>query len=430
MNVNPVTNIKKPFYKILYVQVLCAIFAGILIGSLFPSVGESLEPFGTAFIKIVKMIIAPLIFLSIVHGIGVMGENKDKLLKIGGRAMLYFLSLSTLALIFGLVAANVIRPGEGMNIDPSTLSVSSLDKYTKVAAENMSVVDHLLHIIPNSFLSAFTEGHIIQVLFVAVITGLALSGLGKAAEPVLDGVDHLLKVTFKIVNMLMKLAPIGAFGAMAFTIGKYGLESLIPLFKLIATFYVTSFFFILIVIGSIAWYHAIPLWTFLVYIKEEILLVLGTSSSESALPSLMTKLEDAGCSEASVGLVLPLGYSFNLDGINIYMTLAALFIAQATNIDLSLYDQLSILLVAVISSKGAAGVTGAGFVILIATLSTVGTIPVAGMSLILGIDRFMSECRAITSFIGNAVMAAVISKASGEMDHPKFLETISRKNND
>lgn len=418
------TKAKKPIYHALYFQVLVAIFLGISIGHIFPDFGASLKPLGTAFIKLVKMIIAPIIFLTVVHGIGAMGNNREKLLNVGGKAMLYFLTLSTLALAFGLVAANLIQPGAGMNIDPASLDSSSISSFTKSAGEQKSAVDFLMHIIPSTFISAFTDGEVIQVLFVAVVTGLALSGMGETAKPILGGLDYMLSLIFKVVNLLMKTAPIGAFGAMAFTIGEYGFASLLPLLKLIATFYITAFVFILVVVGSIAKYHGIPLWNFLVYIKAEILLVLGTSSSESALPLLIKKLEKAGCSETSVGLVLPLGYSFNLDGINIYMTLAAIFIAQAMNIDLTLGEQLAILGIAIISSKGAAGVTGAGFVILAATLSSVGTIPVAGMALILGIDRFMSECRAITSFIGNAVISAVIAKSTGEMDYKKFLDTI------
>ena len=420
---------KQPFYKTLYCQVLIAIMLGITVGHFFPDFGAAMKPFGTGFIKIVKMIIAPIIFLTVVHGIGAMGNDKGKLANVGGRAMIYFLTLSTLALVFGLVAANVIQPGAGMNADLTALDASSIAHYTKSASEVKSTADFILNIIPTTFISAFTDGEVIQVLFVAVITGFALSGLGDTAKPILNGTQNLLTLVFKIVNMLMRLAPIGAFGGMAFTIGAYGLESLTSLAQLVGTFYLTSAVFICTVIWSIAKYHGIPLWTFLKYIKEEILLVLGTSSSEPALPSLMNKLERAGCSETSVGLVLPLGYSFNLDGINIYMTLSAIFIAQAFNIDLTIWQQLSILAIAIISSKGAAGVTGAGFVILAATLSTVPEIPVAGMALILGIDRFMSECRAITSFISNAVTAAVISKASGEMDYDKFIRVIHGDDN-
>lgn len=419
---------KQVFYKTLYFQVLVAIFLGIGVGHFFPDFGAEMKPFGTGFIKLVKMIIAPIIFLTVVHGIGGIGKDKGKLAKVGGRAMAYFLTLSTLALAFGLVSANVIQPGAGMNADLASLDTDSMKGYMKSSTEMKSASDFILNIIPSTFISAFTEGEVIQVLFVAVITGLALSNMGDAAKPILGGVDKLLKLVFKIVNMLMKLAPIGAFGGMAFTVGAYGLESLLSLFQLVLTFYLTSLIFICTVIWSIAAYHGIPLWSFLKYIKEEILLVLGTSSSEPALPSLMNKLEKAGCSETSVGLVLPLGYSFNLDGTNIYMTLSALFIAQAFGIDLSIWEQLSILGIAIISSKGAAGVTGAGFVILAATLSAVPEVPVEGMALILGVDRFMSECRALTSFIGNAVTAAVIAKSSGEMDYETFLNVIEAKN--
>jgi aerobic C4-dicarboxylate transport protein len=415
---------QKPFYQKLYFQVVMGIILGIAIGSIFPAFGSSLKVLGTGFINLVKMIIAPIIFLTVAHGIGSMTDS-GKLKHVGTKAILYFLVLSTLALAIGMIAANLIQPGAGLNIDPASLNDSGISSYVKASEIQMGVVDHLLHIIPKTFLSAFTEGEVIQVLFVAIITGLALMKIGTPARGIVHGMESLLTVVFKIVSMFMTLAPIGAFGAMAFTIGEYGFASLSQLALLVATFYGTSVVFIFAVLGPICWYHKIPMLKYLAYIKDEILLVLGTSSSEPALPLLMQKLKNAGVSETSVGLILPMGYSFNLSGINIYMTLAALFIAQAMNIDLTFEQQLSILMVAVISSKGAAGVTGAGFIILASTLSTVGTIPVAGMALILGVDRFMSECRAITSFIGNAITAVAVAKSSGELDYEKFIHVIN-----
>jgi aerobic C4-dicarboxylate transport protein len=413
----------KPFYTKLYFQVIIGIVLGIAIGHVSPDFGKALKPLGTGFINLIKMIIAPIIFLTVAHGIGSM-TDAGKLKKVGTKAMIYFLALSTMALVIGMIAANIVKPGAGFNVDLATLDNSAVAVYQKAGDNQMGIADHILHIIPKTFLSAFTEGEVIQVLFVAIITGLALMKIGKPASGIVQGMGSLLTVVFKIVSMFMKLAPIGAFGAMAYTIGTHGFASLEKLALLVITFYVTSLIFIVAVLWPICAYNKIPMIAFLKYIKDEILLVLGTSSSEPALPSLMKKLENAGVSKASVGLILPIGYSFNLSGINIYMTLAALFIAQACNIDLNFQQQLSILMVAVISSKGAAGVTGAGFIILASTLSTVGTIPVAGMTLILGIDRFMSECRAITSFIGNAVTAIVVAKSAGELDYDKFIQVI------
>lgn len=417
------TDQNKPFYQKLYFQVVMGILLGGLIGYISPEVGASLKPLGTGFIKLVKMIIPPVIFLTIAHGIGSMRDG-GTLRHVGLKAMGYFLVLSTLALVFGLISANLIRPGEGMNVVLDSTSQESVSGFVQSAGQ-MSAVDHILHIIPNTLLSPFAGGEVIQVLFVAVIFGLALMKIGQPAQGIVDGMASILTVVFKIVGMLMKFAPIGAFGAIAYTIGAHGISSIGNLLGLVATFYLTAVVFISVVMGSICWYHKIPMLKLLAYIKDEIILVLGTSSSEPALPSLMRKLEHAGASEASVGLVLPLGYSFNLDGINIYMTLSALFIAQALNIDLTLGEQLSILLIAVISSKGAAGVAGAGFVILATTLSTVDTIPVAGMALILGIDRFMSECRALTSFIGNAITTVAVAKSSGELDYDRFIKVMN-----
>lgn len=429
MSVSSVTNQEQPvpFYKQLYFQVVMGIILGVLIGHFYPATGKSLKPLGDGFINLVKMIIAPIIFLTVAHGIGSM-TDAGKLKNVGTKALIYFLILSTMALVVGMIAANVIQPGAGFNVDPATLDSSAVATYQKAGESQAGIAGHLLHIIPKTFLSAFTDGEVIQVLFVAIITGLALMKIGKPAAGIVHGMESLLNVVFKIVSMFMKLAPIGAFGAMAYTIGAHGFGSLKNLAVLVATFYATSLIFIVAVLWPICIYNKIPMLAYLKYIKDEILLVLGTSSSEPALPSLMRKLEKAGVSEASVGLILPIGYSFNLSGINIYMTLAALFIAQACNIDLSFSEQLTVLMVAVISSKGAAGVTGAGFIILASTLSTVGTIPVAGMALILGIDRFMSECRAITSFIGNAITAVVVAKSAGELDYDKFISVIEGNN--
>lgn len=418
---------KEPFYTKLYFQVIIGIILGILIGHFSPNIGQSLKPLGTGFINLVKMIITPIIFLTVAHGIGSM-TDAGKLKKVGSKALIYFLILSTMALILGIIAANIVQPGSGFNADHTKLDNSEIIGYQKLSNNQMGIADHLLHIIPKTFLSAFTEGEVIQVLFVAIITGIALMKIGQPAQGIIKGMESLLNVVFKIVSMFMKLAPIGAFGAMAYTVGEHGFSALEKLILLVATFYITSFVFVIAVLWPICIYNKIPMIAFLKYIKEEILLVLGTSSSEPAFPSLMQKLEKAGVSKASVGLILPIGYSFNLSGINIYMTLAALFIAQACNVPLNFEQQLTVLMVAVISSKGAAGVTGAGFIILASTLSTVNTmginIPVAGMALILGVDRFMSECRAITSFIGNAITTIVVAKSAGELDYDKFMHVI------
>lgn len=415
---------KQPIYKSLYFQVIIAIMLGVAFGHFAPDTAAEFKPLGTGFINLVKMIIAPVIFLTVVHGIGSMNDPK-KLYSVGGKALLYFLLISTLALGVGLVAAKVLQPGVGMNINPATLDANAVAEYAAKAEQGRGFAEYLLHIIPHTFVSAFTEGEVIQVLFVAVLFGLALVGIGEKAKPITKGIDYLTPVVFKIVSMLMKFAPVGAFGAIAFTVGEYGIESIGSLAKLIGTFYLTSLAFIFTVLWGVCLYHKINMFKLFAYLKEEILLVLGTSSSEPALPSLMKKLEHAGCSETSVGLIVPMGYSFNLCGINIYMTLGALFIAQALNIDLTFAQELGILAIAVISSKGAAGVAGAGFIILASTLSSVGTIPVAGMALILGIDRFMSECRAITSFLGNAVVAVAVARSAKEVDMVRFNRVIS-----
>lgn len=409
---------RKPLYQQLYVQVLTAIMLGALIGHFYPEFGTALKPLGDGFIKLVKMIIAPVIFLTVATGIAGMSDMKA-VGSVAGKAFAYFLFFSTLALIIGLVVANVVRPGEGLNIDPATLDAGAVATYTK-SAEAHTISAFLLNIIPETLFSAMTEGQILQVLLVAILAGVALAMTRPASDLVLDVLASFNAVVFRLVHMLMKLAPIGAFGAIAFTIGEFGIGSLANLAALIATFYLTSLLFVIVVLGLVGWFNGFSIFALIRYLREELLLVLGTSSSEAALPSLMEKMEIAGCRKAVVGLVVPTGYSFNLDGTNIYMTLAALFIAQAVGVDLSLGEQLTLVLVAMISSKGAAGVTGAGFVILAATLSVVPSVPVAGMALILGIDRFMSECRALTNFVGNAVATIVVARWESALDKTRL----------
>jgi aerobic C4-dicarboxylate transport protein len=409
---------KKPFYKILYVQVLFAIVCGVLLGVFYPKLGVDMKPLGDGFIKLIKMIIAPVIFCTVVAGIAGMQDMK-KIGRVGGKALLYFEVVSTLALAIGLIVANVIRPGDGFNADPATLDTKAIAEFT-VKAKAQSTTDFVLNIIPNTAIDAFAKGDILQVLLFAILFGFALSMLGERGKPITKLVDDMSHVIFGVVGIVMKVAPIGAFGAMAFTIGKFGLASLLPLAKLMGSFYLTCALFVFIVLGLIARLTGFSIFRFISYIKEELLIVLGTSSSESALPALMRKLEKLGCSKPVVGLVVPTGYSFNLDGTNIYMTMAALFVAQATNTDLTLGQQLTILGVAMLTSKGASGITGAGFITLAATLAVVPTVPVAGMALILGIDRFMSECRALTNFIGNGVATVVVSHWEKELDHDRL----------
>ena len=405
-------------YRHLYFQVVCAILLGILVGAFWPEAGAALKPLGDAFVKLVKMIIAPVIFLTIVTGIGHMASMAE-VGRVALKVFIYFLVFSTLALIVGLVVGNVVQPGAGMNINPATLDAGVVADYTQ-KAHDQSIVAFLTNIIPTTPVSALAGGDILQVLFVAILVGAALTMVGERGRPLLAVLESASTVTFKLVEILMRAAPIGVFGAMAFTIGKYGLGSLASLAKLVATFYATSALFVLVVLGLVAKFNGFSILRLIAYLKEELLLVLGTSSSEAALPSLMEKMEEAGCNPTVVGIVIPAGYSFNLDGTNIYMTLATLFIAQATGIHLSLGQQLLLLGVAMISSKGAAGVTGAGFITLAATLSVVPSVPVAGMALILGIDRFMSECRSITNFIGNAVASIVVARWEGELDETRL----------
>lgn len=406
---------RKPrFYEVLYVQVIFAIIVGILLGYFFPEFGESLKPLGDAFIKLVKMIIAPVIFLTVVTGIAGMNDMKS-VGRVAGKAMLYFLTFSTLALVVGMVIANIIQPGAGLNIDPTTLQSAKVSEYVSKAQES-SMIAFFMNIIPTTVLSPLTEGNILQVLFVSVLFGISLASVGERGKPITDLLQVAAAPMFKLVSIVMKVAPIGALGAMAFTIGKYGLHSISNLMLLIVTFYITSILFVLLILGAVARYNGFSIVGLIRYIKDELWLVLGTSSSEAALPNLMQKMEAAGCKKSVVGLVVPTGYSFNLDGTNIYMTMAALFIAQATNTDLTIGQQITLLLVAMLSSKGAAGVTGAGFITLAATLSVVPGLPVEGMALILGIDRFMSECRALINFIGNACATIVVARWENALD--------------
>lgn len=403
-----------PFYRQLYVQVLTAIVLGITVGHFWPEIGASLKPLGDSFVKLVKMIIAPVIFLTVTTGIAGMSDLK-KVGRVAGKAMVYFLTFSTLALIVGLVVGNFVQPGAGLNIDPVSLDGSAVADYA-AKAHDSSLVGFLQGIIPATVVGAFADGNILQVLFFSILFGISLAAVGERGKPVLEFMQSLTNPIFKLVEILMKAAPIGAFGAMAFTIGKYGIASVVNLAMLVGTFYLTALIFVIVVLGAVSWWNGFSIFKLCRYLKEELLLVLGTSSSEAALPSLMEKMEKAGAKRSVVGLVVPTGYSFNLDGTNIYMTLAALFIAQAVNIDLSLGDQVILLLVAMLSSKGAAGITGAGFITLAATLSVVPAVPVAGMALILGVDRFMSEVRALTNFIGNAVATLVVARWEGELD--------------
>ena len=404
----------RPFYRHLYFQVVVAILAGVLVGHFYPELGAGLKPLGDAFIKLVKMIIAPVIFLTVATGIAGMSDLK-KVGRVAGKAMIYFLTFSTLALAVGMVVANIVQPGAGMHIDPASLDADAVATYATKAHES-TITGFLMNIIPQTIVGAFAEGDILQVLFFSVLFGIALGMVGERGKPVIDFLQALTAPVFRLVAILMKAAPIGAFGAMAFTIGKYGIGSVANLAFLIATFYLTAFLFVFVVLGAVAKYNGFSIIALIRYIKEELLLVLGTSSSEAALPGLMQKMEEAGCKRSVVGLVIPTGYSFNLDGTNIYMTLAALFVAQAVDIPLSIGDQVLLLLVAMLSSKGAAGITGAGFITLAATLSVVPSVPVAGLALILGIDRFMSECRALTNFVGNAVATIVVARWENELD--------------
>ena len=404
----------KPLYMQLYFQVLVGVLLGVVLGFLWPTYGAAMKPLGDAFIAIVKMIIAPVIFVTVTLGLGRLKQGNEAGSVIV-KALAYFIVVSSFALFIGLVTGNLIQPGSGLHVAASSLNPDTVKDYAG-KAKDLSLIGSLLAIIPKTWLSALTDGDILQVLFVAILSGFALSAVGERAAPVLNFLESANAVIFRMVGILMRLAPIGAFGAMAFTIGKFGVAALVTMAWLLGTFYLTSLLFVLVVLGTIAHFNGFSILKLIRYIKSELLIVLGTSSSEAALPSLMEKLEAAGAKKDVVGLVVPAGYSFNLDGTNIYLTLAALYIAQAMDINLSIYQQLSLLLVAIVSSKGAAGVTGSGFIVLASTLAIVPEIPVAGMALILGIDRFMSECRALTNLVGNAVATLVVAGWEGALD--------------
>ena len=416
---------KKPWYQQLYMQVLVGIALGVIVGYLQPAFGAELKPLGDAFIKMIKMAIGLVIFCTVVHGISGMGDMK-KMGTLGGKSLLYFEIVSTLALLIGLAVAHIVQPGAGMNIDPATLDASAVAQYAG-AAKDHSTIDFLLNIIPTTIIGAFSEGAILPIVFISVLFGYVLSKTGEAGKPIRDLVESGSAVVFGIINTLMKFAPIGAFGAMAYTIGRFGLESLGPLLGLIATFYLTAVIFVVVILGSIGLWAGFNIFRFLGYLKEELLITLGASSSDPALPGLMAKLENLGCSKPVVGFVVPTGYVFNADGTSIYMTMAALFIAQAMNIDLTLMQQAAIFGVALLTSKGASGITGAGFIALVGTLSVVPAIPAAGMALVLGVDRFMSEARALVNLIGNAVATVVMAKMEGELDKDRMRSVLSGK---
>jgi len=405
---------RRPLYQHLYFQVVCAILIGILLGHFYPTLAVKMQPLGEAFIKTIKMLIAPIIFCTVVHGIASMNDMK-KVGRVGLKALIYFEAVTTLALIVGLIIVNLWRPGAGMNVDPTAIDTKLIQSYA-VQAKSQNTVDYLLHIIPATVVGAFSEGEILQVLFISVLFAFALHMAGERGDPVLAVIESAAQVFFRIVAIVMRAAPLGAFGAMAFTIGKYGIGSLASLAELMAAFYTTCLIFVFGVLGTIARLAGFSILRFIRYIKEELLIVLGTSSSEVVLPRMIAKMEILGCDKSVVGLVIPTGYSFNLDGTCIYLTMATLFLAQATNTDLSLAQELSILAVLLLTSKGAAGVTGSGFIVLAATLSSVGTIPVASIALILGIDRFMSEARALTNLVGNGVATIIVAKWERALD--------------
>ena len=410
--------VRKPWYRSLYLQVITAIVIGVLLGHFWPATGEAMKPLGDGFIKLIKMMIAPIIFCTVVVGIAGM-EDMKKVGKTGGLALLYFEIVSSIALIVGLVIVNLVQPGVGMNVDAKTIDTKSISAYTG-PGKMQGTVEFLLNVIPSTIVDAFAKGEILQVLLFAVLFGFALHRFGGRGTPVFDFIEKFSHVLFSIVGYIMKVAPLGAFGAMAFTIGKYGIGSLFSLGKLMGTFYATCLVFIFIVLGLIARFNGFSVWKFIKYIKEELLIVLGTSSSESVLPRMMAKLENLGVRKSTVGLVIPTGYSFNLDGTSIYLTMAAVFIAQATNTPMTITQQLTLLAVLLLTSKGAAGVTGSGFIVLAASLSAVGHVPVAGLALILGIDRFMSEARALTNLIGNGVATVVVGKWTGDLDEKRM----------
>jgi aerobic C4-dicarboxylate transport protein len=415
-----------PWYRILYIQVLIAVSLGIAVGHFFPSLGVSLKPLGDAFIKLVKMLIAPIVFCTVVHGIASMGDLK-KFGRLGLKALLYFEVVSTLALVIGLVVVNLLKPGAGFNFDPSTIDHSTTGGFAE-KAHSLSTVEFLLNIIPKTLFDAFVSGDLLQVLFIAILSAFAISAMGERGKPFLHAFDRTAEMLFGVLAIIVKAAPIGAFGAMGFTVGSFGLGALNKLLALMAGFYLTSGLFIIVVLGGIAWWSGFSIFRFLAHIKEELLLVLGTSSSETALPGMIRKMEALGCSKSTVGVIIPTGYSFNLDGTNIYMAMAIVFLAQATNTPLDLHHQISILLVAMLTSKGASGVTGAGFIALAATLAAMPDIPIESLALLVGIDRFMSECRALTNLIGNGVATVAISRWQGEVTRERVNAGLRREN--
>jgi len=407
------TSAPRRYHKILYVQVIVGIMIGIGLGFFNPKFAEEMKPFGDGFIKLIRMMIAPIIFCTVVSGIASIGDMK-KVGRVGVKALLYFEVVTTIALLIGLVVVTWVNPGGGMNVDPATLDAKAVAQYAS-QGKQLSTVEFILNIIPDTFVNAFAKGEILQVLLLAILTGVAV-GHFDLAKPVLDAVNAITHLLFSMIGYIMKLAPLGAFGAMAFTIGRYGIKSLLSLGTVILCMYLTCFFFVFVVLGLIARFHNFSIWKLVKYIKEELLIVLGTSSSEVALPRLMLKLEKLGCAKSVVGLVVPSGYSFNLDGTSVYLTIAALFVAQATNTHLTVGQEVQMLVVLMLTSKGAAAVTGGGFITLAATLSSLGTVPVAGLTLLLGIDRFMSEMRGLTNLVGNTVATVVVAKWEKEFD--------------
>jgi len=417
------TKTRRPWYSVLYIQVLIAIAIGIFIGHFWPDLGKALKPLGDGFISLIKMMIGPVIFCTVAHGIGSMRDLK-KVGRVGVKTLFYFEAVSTIALIIGLIVGEVLQPGKGFNIDVASLDPKAVAGYVTKAKEE-GIVAHLLAIIPDTFMSAFAKGDLLQVLLIAILSGFAISRLGDLGEKINNVIDAMAQIFFGIIRIIVRAAPIGALGAMAFTVGAYGVASLVNLLQLIATFYLTSLLFVLVVLGTIARFAGFSILRFLGYIKDELLIVLGTSSSETVLPHMIQKMEHLGASKSVVGLVIPTGYSFNLDGTNIYMTLATLFLAQATNTHLTLGHLLGILVIAMVTSKGASGVTGAGFVTLAATLAIVPDVPIESLAILVGIDKFMSECRALTNLVGNGVATIVISRWEGELDVDKLHETMA-----
>src|SRR6266478_1416665 len=415
---------RRPWYTVLYMQVLIAIALGVFLGHFYPETGTRLKPLGDAFINLIKMMIAPVIFCTVVHGIASMSDLK-KVGRVGLKALLYFEVVSTVALAIGLLVGEIVQPGSGFNIDPASLDPKAVSGYVTRAKEE-GIVHHLLAIIPNTFVDAFAKGDLLQILLISVLTGFAVARMGTAGEKVASAIETMGQVFFRMIGIIVRAAPIGALGAMAFTVGAYGIGSLVNLGELILTFYVTSILFVLLVLGAIARLAGFSILRFIAYIRDELLIVLGTSSSETVLPQMMLKMERAGASRSVVGLVIPMGYSFNLDGTNIYMTLASLFLAQATNTPLSFGQEMTVLLVAMLTSKGASGVTGAGFVTLAATLTIIPDIPIQALAILVGIDKFMSECRALTNLVGNGVATLVISRWERELDLPRLQEVMER----